>query len=116
MGIEEVDPAGGETWGAAISTSSINPDGWTRSYSKTGYLDPAANRTNLVVLSGFQASKIIFDGTTATGVNFAASATGPSYTVSASREVILSAGVIGSPRECAPPVTYQPSSHRCAHR
>lgn len=81
-----------------VATSAIDPDGWTRSYSKTGYLDPAASRTNLVVLTGYQATKIIFDNTTATGVSFAASVGATSYTVSASQEVILAAGVIGSPR------------------
>lgn len=52
----------------------------------------------MVVLTGFQATKVVLDGTTATGVEFAATATGPAYTVSASKEVILSAGVIGTPR------------------
>ncbi|GAA5959711.1 hypothetical protein JCM21900_001400 [Sporobolomyces salmonicolor] len=98
MGISTRDPAGGENWGCFIATSAINPTNWTRSYSKTGYLDPIDYRTNLVVLSGFQAQKIVFDGTTATGVQFAASANGTTYTVSASQEVILSAGVIGSPQ------------------
>lgn len=100
LGIDTRDPACGETWGAYISTSAIDPSDWTRSYSKTGYLDPAASRTNLVVLTGYQATKIVFDGTTATGVEFAASATGTTYTVNAAKEVVLSAGVIGSPRTC----------------
>lgn len=64
-----------------------------------GYLDPASERTNLVVLTGFQATKIEFSGTTATGVTFAATPAGASYTVSAAQEVILAAGVIGTPRE-----------------
>ncbi|GAA5873248.1 hypothetical protein JCM1840_000006 [Sporobolomyces johnsonii] len=98
MGISTRDPAGGENWGCFIATSAINPTNWTRSYSKTGYLDPIDYRTNLVVLSGFQAQQIVFDGTTATGVQFAASANSTSYTVSASQEIILSTGVIGSPQ------------------
>ena len=71
---------------------------WTRSYSKTGYLDPVDYRTNLVVLTGYQATKIVFDGTTATGVEFASSSTAASSTVNARQEVILAAGVIGSPQ------------------
>ncbi|KAI5481547.1 choline dehydrogenase [Pseudohyphozyma bogoriensis] len=98
VGVSQVDPAGGETWGSYVVTSAINPDGWVRSDAKTGYLDSAANRTNLVVLSGYQATKINFNGVNATGVTFAASATGTTYTVSASSEVILSAGVIGTPQ------------------
>ncbi|GAA5862628.1 hypothetical protein JCM3774_001083 [Rhodotorula dairenensis] len=99
LGIGTRDPANGESWDAFIATSAINPTNWTRSYSKTGYLDPVDYRTNLVVLTGFQATKITFDGKVATGVQFAA---GPgdnqTYTVNASKEVILSAGVIGTPQ------------------
>ncbi|TNY22372.1 GMC oxidoreductase [Rhodotorula diobovata] len=98
LGIDSRDPAGGENWGAFIATSAINPTNWTRSYAKNGYLDPINYRTNLVVLTGFQATKIVFDGTTATGVEFSAGAGNETYTVSASQEVILSAGVIGSPQ------------------
>ncbi|GAA5906271.1 GMC family oxidoreductase [Sporobolomyces salmoneus] len=98
MGVESRDPAGGDGWGAFFATSAINPTNWTRSYAKTGYLDPIDYRTNLVVLTGYQATKIVFDGTTATGVEFASSSTSESFTVSAREEVILSAGVIGSPQ------------------
>ncbi|GAA5911816.1 hypothetical protein JCM6882_003366, partial [Rhodosporidiobolus microsporus] len=98
MGIDTRDPAGGENWGAFIATSAINPTNWTRSYSANGYLDPINYRENLVVLTGFQATKIVFDGTTATGVEFAASASDDTFTVNANQEVILSTGVIGTPQ------------------
>ncbi|GAA5998759.1 GMC family oxidoreductase [Rhodotorula paludigena] len=98
LGIDSRDPAGGENWGAFIATSAINPTNWTRSYAANGYLDPINYRDNLVVLTGYQATRILFDGTTATGVEFAASANDTTYTVSASQEVILSTGVIGTPQ------------------
>ncbi|GAA5974228.1 hypothetical protein JCM11641_003339 [Rhodosporidiobolus odoratus] len=98
LGVDTRDPAGGENWGAFIATSAINPTNWTRSYAKNGYLDPIDYRTNLVVLTGVQATKINFDGTTATGIEFAASAGNDTFTVNASNEVILSAGVIGTPQ------------------
>ncbi|BGO89994.1 hypothetical protein NBRC10512_001979 [Rhodotorula toruloides] len=98
MGLDSRDPAGGENWGAFIATSAINPTNWTRSYAKNGYLDPVNYRQNLVVLTGYQATRIVFDGTTATGVEFAASATGQTFTINASKEVILSTGVIGTPQ------------------
>lgn len=98
LGIGTRDPAGGESWGAFIATSAIDPATWSRSYSKTGYLDPVSTRANLVVLTGFTATKINFDGTTATGVSFASAAGATVYNVTASQEVILSTGVIGSPR------------------
>ncbi|GAA6037291.1 hypothetical protein JCM8097_008666 [Rhodosporidiobolus ruineniae] len=98
MGVDTRDPAGGENWGAYIATSAINPTNWTRSYAKNGYLDPVDYRTNLVVLTGYQATKIVFDGTTATGVEFSAGAGNETYTVNASNEVIVSTGVIGTPQ------------------
>ena len=99
LGVGSVDPAGGGNYGSFIAASAIDSTqgNWTRSYSKTAYLDPAANRTNLVVLSGYYVTKINFDGTLATGVSFAASATDTVYTVNATSEVILSGGVIGTP-------------------
>jgi len=99
LGVATVDPAGGGNYGSFIAASAIDATqgNWTRSYSKTAYLDPAENRSNLVVLTGFYVTKINFDGTTATGVQFAASATGQTYTVNATSEVILSGGVIGTP-------------------
>jgi choline dehydrogenase len=57
LGIESRDPANGNSYGAFIATSAIDPTTWSRSYSKTGYLDPYASRTNLVVLTGYQATK-----------------------------------------------------------
>ncbi|GAA5855847.1 hypothetical protein JCM8547_000383 [Rhodosporidiobolus lusitaniae] len=98
LGIDTRDPAGGENWGAYIATSAINPTNWTRSYAKNGYLDPVDYRNNLVVLTGYQATKVVFDGTTATGVEFASAAGEDTYTVSANQEVILSTGVIGTPQ------------------
>ncbi|BGP46470.1 hypothetical protein JCM10450v2_002315 [Rhodotorula kratochvilovae] len=98
VGVDTRDPAGGENWGAFIATSAINPTNWTRSYAANGYLDPINYRTNLVVLTGYQATKILFDGTTATGIEFAAGAGNETYTVNAAQEIILSAGVIGTPQ------------------
>lgn len=94
---------GGETWGPRIALSCINPTNWTRSYAKSGYLDPYIYRTNLNVLTGQYVSRIAFEGNDndtvrAVGVEFQATADAePSY-VGADREVIVSAGVIGSPQ------------------
>ncbi|KAK4058384.1 hypothetical protein OIO90_000542 [Microbotryomycetes sp. JL221] len=98
LGVETRDPADGNSYGAFIATSAINPDGWSRSYSKNGYLDPVSDLDNLVVLAGYQATKVVFDGTTATGVEFSQSTSDQVYTVNAAEEVILSAGVIGTPQ------------------
>ncbi|KDE06010.1 hypothetical protein MVLG_03692 [Microbotryum lychnidis-dioicae p1A1 Lamole] len=98
LGVESRDPGGGDNYGAFIATSSINPNGWERSYAKNGYLDPVADRPHLVVLTGHQVTRINFNGATATSVSFASGANKTVYTVSATKEIILCAGAIGTPQ------------------
>lgn len=60
-------------------------------------------RNNLDILTGFQVTKVNFEttsaGTVATGISLQSGPGGDTYTLMAGEEVILSAGVIGSPRE-----------------
>ena len=86
------DPYNGEAWGAYIATSAINPANWTRSYSRSAYIDPYY-RPNLHILTNAPVSKVILDGTTAVGVQYGTEL----KTVKATKEVILSAGAVGSP-------------------
>ncbi|WPH01193.1 alcohol oxidase [Acrodontium crateriforme] len=67
-----------------------------RSYAATGYLKPNLGRKNLKVLCESLVSKITLDGNRATGVEFITN--GEKHTVQASKEVILSGGVINSPQ------------------
>ncbi|KAK5743521.1 hypothetical protein LTR17_002696 [Elasticomyces elasticus] len=67
-----------------------------RSYAATGYLRPNLGRRNLRVLTEAMATKIVLDGNTATGVEFMHN--GQKQTIKASKEVILSGGVINSPQ------------------
>ena len=60
------------------------------------YLKPAMKRPNLRVETGAQASRVLFDGTRATGVAFRQD--GQDRTVTARAEVILSGGAINSPQ------------------
>ena len=60
------------------------------------YLEAARERPNVTVISNAQASKIVFDGRRASGVEFFEK--GNSFSVSAGREVILSAGAFQSPQ------------------
>ncbi|GBN92454.1 Glucose dehydrogenase [FAD, quinone], partial [Araneus ventricosus] len=55
-----------------------------------GYLVPAENRTNLDIVGGAWARKVLFDGTKAVGVQF--DYQNSSYEIKARREVIMSAG------------------------
>lgn len=98
------DPDSGDAWGAFLATSAINAQNWHRSSSRTGYLDPIdTERTNIHVLTGHQATKVLLDtsdpsSVKATGVQYAANATAPLLTVNAAREVIISGGTINSPQ------------------
>ena len=61
------------------------------------YLRPARRRPNLTVLTGAHAQRILFDGTRATGVEYR-DAAGVTQRMTASREVIISAGAVNSPQ------------------
>ncbi|KZT59087.1 GMC oxidoreductase [Calocera cornea HHB12733] len=95
------DPDGGQGWGAFIATSSINPDNFTRSYSRSAYIDPLPPRSNLAILPNATVTRLILtqDGTNvkATQVEYAAYDGAPVQTVGVNKEAILSGGAIGSP-------------------
>jgi choline dehydrogenase len=61
------------------------------------YLRPARRRRNLTVLTGAHAQRTLLDGTRATGVEYR-DASGVTQRVTASSEVILSAGSVNSPQ------------------
>lgn len=44
LGVETRDPGDGQSFGAFIATSAIDPTTYARSYAKTGYLDPVETR------------------------------------------------------------------------
>ncbi|MFC6010527.1 GMC family oxidoreductase [Nocardia lasii] len=60
------------------------------------YLRPAMKRSNLTVLAEALATRVLFEGTTATGVEYRTG--GQTHTVTAKREVILCGGAINSPQ------------------
>ena len=66
-----------------------------RSSTARAYLVPARKRPNLCVLTNATVEKVLFDGKTATGIAFRRG--NKQFTARATREVILSAGAIGSP-------------------
>jgi len=79
---------------AAVSRTSDSPG--RRSYAASGYLKPNLHRPNLKVLTEALATKVVLDGNTARGVEFIHS--GKKHVVKASKETILSGGVINSPQ------------------
>ena len=85
------DSYNGQPWDTFISTSAINPTNWTCSYSRSAYIDPYY-RPNLHILTNALVSRVLLDGTTVMGVQY-----GTDLKTVKATEVILSAGVIGSP-------------------
>lgn len=97
------DADGGDGWGAFIATSSINPANWTRSYSRSAYIDPLPPRSNLAVLPNATVTRLIFKNSTqgnlsAVAVEYASARGAPTSTVNVTKEVILAGGAIGSPQ------------------
>ncbi|KAK4935355.1 hypothetical protein LTR10_023585 [Elasticomyces elasticus] len=97
------DTYGGENWGAYVSTSAINPTNWTRSYSRSGYLDPLPPRSNYDVLANAYVTRLIFNSSsppgnlTADSVEYSPDDGATKLTVKVNKEVILAGGTVGSP-------------------
>ena len=94
---ESQDPYNGQPWGSFITASSINPTNWTRSYSRSAYIDPLPPRSNLHILPNMMATRLLFSNLTASAVEYASSSTSARNSVRINKEVILAGGVIGSP-------------------
>lgn len=68
-----------------------------RSSTATAYLKPALCRPNLTVITGAHATRVLMNGTRATGIEFHRRASEP-IRVEAEREVILAGGTFNSPQ------------------
>lgn len=73
----------------------VTQKGGKRCSAAVAYLHPAMSRPNLTVRPGIHVSRILFEGQRARGVSFINE--GQAMEAHAEREVILSAGAIGSP-------------------
>ncbi|KAM3152936.1 hypothetical protein ABEW05_006663 [Botrytis cinerea] len=98
LGLEvKSDPRDGLALGGYTNLLTLDLDGRKRSYAATAYYLPASKRPNLKVITGALVEKLILekshDIVTANGVQFS------NGTIAhANKEVILSAGSIGSPQ------------------
>ncbi|KAI7551043.1 GMC oxidoreductase [Hortaea werneckii] len=93
----------GHLLGAAYAPFTIDPQTGYRSSSESAYLQSALNRHSApIIYHGTLATEILFDGEKATGVKALTAGTygrpGKNYTLSARKEVILSAGAFQSPQ------------------
>lgn len=80
--------------GAGYTNLSIRPDG-SRASASRAYLRPVLDRPNLTLLTGVMATRLLFTGTRCTGVEIE-DAAGRRRALTASREMIVTAGGVGS--------------------
>ena len=78
------------------SPYQVTQRGTKRCSAAVAFLRPAMERPNLSVITQAQASRVLMDGTRATGVEYRRK--GQTLSVSATREVILSGGAINTPQ------------------
>lgn len=102
------DTLTGQAAGGLAIPDTVDPATGMRSYAANAYLPPdVRGRANLTVLTGVEVTRILLERSAggdgngdavATGVEFTDPATGETKTATARREVIVSAGALGSPR------------------
>lgn len=98
-GLQAGFPYNDDTNGAdreGFGPTDITAWGGRRSSTAVAYLRPARRRPNLTVVTGAHATRVLFDGRRAVGVEYLRA--GRSLTVSAQCDVILSAGALQSPQ------------------
>jgi choline dehydrogenase-like flavoprotein len=107
VGYPQCDPFSGEVLGSLITPEIIDPATGRRCSSDTAYLKPALGRSNLTVITGATATRVLFDEASdpnnveAKGVEYAIKQDDGStktLTIVARKEIILAAGTINSPR------------------
>lgn len=94
LGLKRLDDYNGGDMEGVYLTQASQRDGWRCSTEK-GYLREARNRPNLRVITGAHAERILLENGEAVGALFQQK--GKLCEVRANREVILSAGAMGSP-------------------
>jgi choline dehydrogenase len=77
-----------------VSWAETNVVAGRRQSAADAYLRPVLGQANLTVLTEAHVRRLLFDGTRCVGAEYTAN--GATHTVLADREVVLSAGVIGS--------------------
>lgn len=95
------DPFAGQAYGGYINAESIHPVTKQRSYSANAYFEPARARSNLSVITGASAEKLILDNSNpakivVTGVKY--NHDGVTKFVRARKDIILTAGAFNSPK------------------
>jgi choline dehydrogenase-like flavoprotein len=92
-------PESGDAIGLYWIPQSVDYAKGTRSHARVAYYDPVAGRPNLHLVTGHLVEEILFSkDLTATGVRVNTLKNNKTSRISASREVILAAGAISTPK------------------
>jgi choline dehydrogenase len=91
---------------SVVAPNTALPDGFSQTMvsqkrgkrfsSADGYLVPAKTRANLTVRTGAQATRVLFDGSRATGVEYVLD--GVTTQATARREIVLCGGAVNTPQ------------------
>ncbi|GJC89718.1 dehydrogenase citC [Colletotrichum liriopes] len=97
---DSCDPLSGQGVGSSITPDTVDPETKQRSYAASTYLQSAKSRSNLTVVTGALVKKIVFKTDAGEIVAEAVQYTkdGETKTVTARKEVVLTAGALNSPR------------------
>lgn len=103
VGFPKTDPLSGHLGGPVIAPESIDPKTKQRSYAANAYLDPVRSRPNLTVRTETTVTKVLLERPSSGGDAVAnavqvISKEGSLQTIGVRKEVVISAGVINSPR------------------
>ncbi|KAH7324788.1 hypothetical protein B0I35DRAFT_370184 [Stachybotrys elegans] len=100
----QADGSGGDAFGVIWYPTALDNATALRSYAVNGYYQPASERPNLHVLTGWRVDRIVFDEhNTAVGVEMtrrvsSGGCRAPKASVGVKREVVVSAGAIHTPQ------------------
>lgn len=87
----------GKLIGSSYQTLNIDATFFQRASSETSFLQSSLGRSNFIVYDNTMATKVLFDSSKR-AIGVAVEAGGRQYTLSARREVIVSAGAFQSPQ------------------
>ncbi|KAJ7116266.1 alcohol oxidase [Mycena crocata] len=95
---ENFNPDLGDPLGFSSIARNVDPVKGVRMYASNAYYTPNANRKNLILLTGAQVTKVVFDKHTAVATGVEYSVANETYTANVSKEVILAAGSLKTPQ------------------
>lgn len=97
------DSYSGNNIGGMFALSAENPSNWTRSYSKSAYIDTLPPRPNLHIITDATVERIVFADNLVAGdrvasaVEFSTGPGTPVLSVNVNKEALLCGGAYGSP-------------------